>query len=66
MHTGLLACADTWLQNAELAPSFLDGYTQVCGNTIVPAAAPAFAQLEQLAQHDAELAARLPSFTKAP
>lgn len=63
--TALLACADTWLQNAEMAQPFLDGYAQVCGNRIVPAAAPAFAQLQQLAQHDAELAARLPTFTKA-
>ncbi|WP_021025042.1 hypothetical protein [Comamonas sp. B-9] len=62
----LLACADTWLHSAELASSFLDGYTQVCGNRIVPAAAPAFAQLQQLAQYDAELAARLPLFEKAP
>ncbi|MGE8495113.1 hypothetical protein [Comamonas sp.] len=62
----LLACADTWLHSAELASSFLDGYTQVCGHSIVPAAAPAFAQLQQLAQHDPELAARLPLFEKAP
>ena len=62
----LLACADTWLHSAELASSFLDGYSQVCGNSIVPAAAPAFAQLQQLAQYDAELAARLPLFEKAP
>ena len=62
----LLACADIWLNSAELAASFLDGYTQVCGNTIAPAAAPAFAQLQQLAQHDPDLAARLPLFEKAP
>lgn len=62
----LLACADTWLQTPELATSFLDCYAQVAGHHILPTAAPAFAQLQQLAQHDADLAARLPSFTKAP
>jgi hypothetical protein len=63
--TALLACADTWLQSAELAHAFLDAYAQVCGHSIMAAAVPAFAQLQQLAQHDAELAARLPTFTKA-
>ncbi|GAB2806973.1 hypothetical protein GCM10027276_04560 [Comamonas piscis] len=48
-----------------MAQPFLDGYAQICGHSIGPAAVPAFAQLEQLAQHDAELATRLPTFTKA-
>lgn len=62
----LLACADTWLQSAEMATSFLDCYAQVCGSRIVPGAEPAFAQLQHLAQHDSELAARLTPLMKAP
>lgn len=63
--TGLLACSVTWLTNADTAQLWLDTYQTVYGMDVAPSAGAAFAQLQVLAQADADLAARLHRFTAA-
>ena len=65
-RAALLACADAWLTSADTAQLFLDGYSLVAGTQITPDASAAFAQLQLLAVHDTDLAARLRGFTTAP
>ena len=58
----LLACAAQLMQTGEAAQQFMDCYQTLFGPRQVAAASAAFTQLENLALHDAELAARLAFF----
>ena len=59
---GLLACSGAWLSSVDTAQLWLDTYQTVYGTGMAPGASAAFAQLQLLAQTDADLAARLRLF----
>ena len=60
---GLLACSGAWLSSVDPAQLWLDTYQTVYGTGMAPGASAAFAQLQLLAQTDADLAARLRRFS---
>ena len=60
---GLLACSGAWLSSVDTAQLWLDTYQTVYGTGMAPGASAAFAQLQLLAQTDADLAARLRRFS---
>ena len=60
---GLLDCSGAWLSSVDTAQLWLDTYQTVYGTGMAPGASAAFAQLQLLAQTDADLAARLRRFS---